>query len=312
MMRSKERESTGRRRWGVVTAAASLATAFAALIVAGTGRVEAQSPVVPNNANNGQAKIDQVRKLFPTTATNTQVANEFTGTWHGLNPRGVGVEGGGNCGSLKDHYGNPRELCEFPVDKLEPYMNGRMRAWIQFFDEPLSPRWDCVAAGIQTGLQEGYLWALSTTPDSLIQSWEQSNWVRYIWMDGRPHPPNTEIFYHGHSIGKVISPTELIVDSTNFTFDPDGWDDHSHLATSTRKHLIEHYKLNGPDKMQVEFTIEDPIFLKAPFTWSHNYEKTHRTFIPKWDCDPEAGHEELYRTIPQKYPDDTEFAKYNK
>lgn len=248
--------------------------------------------------------------FFPLAPTISTVPRTYIATWKGMNPRGS-QEGGGNCGSLKDHYGNPRELCEFPVDALEPHMNGRMRAWIEFFDEPLSPRWDCVAAGIQTGLQEGYLWEFSTTPDAIVQRWEQSNWVRYIWMDGRPHPPAQEIFYHGHSIGKMESPNMLVVDSTNFTFDPDGFDDHSHLATSVRKHLIERYIITGPDTMTVEFTIEDPIFLKSVFTWKHFYNKSTQGFISQWDCDPEAGHEELYRTIPQKYPDDAEFLKYN-
>ena len=253
----------------------------------------------------------QTGKGFPPAPTVTPVPHEFSGTWRGPNPRGA-EEGGGNCGSLKDHYGNPRELCEFPVDKLEPHLNGRMRAWIEFFDEPLSPKWSCVSAGIQTGLQEGYLWEFSTTPDALIQRWEQSNWVRYIYMDGRPHPPSTEIYYHGHSIGRVESPTVLVVDTTNFTFDPDGWDDHSHLATSTRKHLTERYIITGPDTMTIEFTVDDPVFLKSPFTWKHNYRKTQQTFVSAWDCDPEAGLEELYRTIPQRYPDDSEFDRYNK
>jgi hypothetical protein len=247
---------------------------------------------------------------FPPAPTVSAVPREFTGVWRTNNTRGEG-EGGGNCGSLKDHYGNPRQLCEFPVDKLEPLMNGRMRAWIEFFDEPLSPRWECVAAGLQTGLQEGYLWEFSTRPDALVQRWEQSNWVRMIWMDGRPHPPAMESFYHGHSIARMESPTVLVVDSTNFTFDPDGWDDHSHLATSHRKHLIERYELTGPDEMTVTFTVDDPIFLQAPFTWKKFYTKTNRNFVSQWDCDPEAGREELYRTIPQRYPDDTEFLKYN-
>jgi hypothetical protein len=108
------------------------------------------------------------------------------------------------------------------------------------------------------------------------------------------------------------SPTVLVVDTTNFTFDPDGWDDHSHLATSHRKHLIERYELTGPDEMTVTFTVDDPIFLKSPFTWKKFYTKTNRSFVSQWDCDPLAGREELYQTIPQRYPDDTEFSKYNK
>jgi hypothetical protein len=260
---------------------------------------------------DAQAQEAPYAKGFPATPTVSPMPLDFMGTWRGLNPRG-NQEGGGNCGSLKDEYGNPRELCEFPVDKLEPFMNGRMRAWINFFDETMSPRWTCVAAGIQTGLQEGYLWEFSVTPDALIQRWEQSNWVRYAYTDGRPHPPAMQAFYHGHSIARMISPTEIMIDSTNFTFDPDGWDDHSHLATSHRKHFIERYMLTGPDTMTAEFTVEDPIFLKAPFTWKHNYRKTQQPFVSKWDCDPQAGLEELYRTIPQRYPDDTEFEKWNK
>jgi hypothetical protein len=304
------------RHTKVISGAAVLAIIGAAVLVISTPRLGAQGRGAAPTATadpryDGQATIDRIKPMFASVPKISPVSRDFTGTWDGINPRG-NQEGGGNCGSLKDHYGNPRQLCEFPVDKLEPYMNGRMRAWIEFFDEPLSPRWDCVGAGIQTGLQEGYLWEFSTTADMLIQRWEQSNWVRYIYMDGRPHPPETEIYYHGHSIGKVISPTEIIVDSTNFTFDPDGWDDHSHLATSTRKHLIEHYRLTSVDTLDVQFTIEDPIFLKQPFTWGHHYQKTTQPFVSTWDCDAEAGHEELYRTIPQKYPDDSEFKKYNK
>jgi hypothetical protein len=303
MMRANRSESVYTQGRGAIMSAAFLAMVAATALVIGNQPLAAQAP-----AAGAQAKP---AVEFPAAPTTTTVPIEFMGTWRGNNPRGS-TEFGGNCGSLKDHYGNPRELCEFPVDKLEPFMNGRMRAWIEFFDETMSPRWTCVAAGIQTGLQEGYLWEFSATPDALVQRWEQSAWVREIWMDGRPHPSAMRSFYHGHSIGKVVSPTEIVVDTTNFTFDPDGWDDHSHLATSHRKHLIERYMITGPDTMILELTVEDPIFLKAPFTWRKQFRKTQQPFVSKWDCDPEAGLDELYRTIPQKYPDDTEFQKYNK
>lgn len=292
MRHSIRRAPRYQRGWSLIMGAAFLS------IIMGLGVAD----VATAQTTNGDS-------IFPATPTVTPVPLAFMGTWRGNNPRGIS-EFGGNCGSLKDHYGNPRELCEFPVDKLEPHMNGRMRAWIEFFDEPMSPRWSCVAAGIQTGLQENYLWEFSATPDALIQRWEQSNWVRYIYTDGRPHPPHMISLYHGHSIAKVVSPTEIIVDSTNFTFDPDGWDDHSHLVTSHRKHLIERYMLTGPDTMIVEFTVDDPIFLKSPFTWKKQYRRTQQPFVSKWDCDPEATLQELYTTIPQKYPDDTEFAKW--
>jgi hypothetical protein len=138
----------------------------------------------------------------------------------------------GNCGNL-----HIEGACETPVNLLEPLFNGRMKAWIQVFhsggqyDEVMSPKWTCVAAGIQTGLQEAYLFNFTANSDSIVQNWEQSNWSRMIWVDGRPHPAATEAYYHGHSIGRVISPTEFWVHTSNFTFDTDGWDDHTHLPT---------------------------------------------------------------------------------
>src|SRR5688572_3039273 len=185
MMRSTTRDQANHRGWGVVMGATFLSGAMAiGLMVA---PLSAQESGIPTGA--GLAKKYGLPAPLPpldngARPTATDIPIEFLGTWRGNNPRGS-TEFGGNCGSLKDHYGNPRELCEFPVDKLEPHMNGRMRAWIEFFDEPLSPRWECLAAGLQTGLQEGYLWEFSTRPDALLQRWEQSNWVRTIWMDGR-------------------------------------------------------------------------------------------------------------------------------
>jgi hypothetical protein len=312
MRRSTKRDHAGRKSWSVIVSAALLTMLFA--LVMGTASASAQNKPgqfqpagAPNVWLPAEPELDVDGR--PTIA---DIPVEFLGTWRSDNPRGDS-EFGGDCGSLKDDYGNPRELCEFKVSQLEPYMNGRMRAWIQFFDEPLGPRWTCVAAGLQTGLQEGYLWSLSSTPDALVQTWEQSAWQREIWMDGRPHPPNMRSYYHGHSIGKVVSPTEMVVHSANFTFDAEGWDDHSHLATSHMKKLTERYMLdpNDPDRMYIEFTVDDPVFLKKPFTWRKRYVRTNRPFVTKWDCDVEAGLEEVYKTIPQRYPDDTEWLRRN-
>ena len=150
------KNSSYRESWRYVMMVAVLAM----VIVASAPHLRAQNPA--NKAG------------FTPTPTVTVMPRDFTGTYRTDNARGPGDDGG-NCGSLKDEYGNGRLDCEYPVNKLEPYMNGRMRAWIAFFDEPLSPRWTCVGAGLQTGLQEGYLWQFSTRPDEVVQSWEQSS-----------------------------------------------------------------------------------------------------------------------------------------
>jgi hypothetical protein len=275
---------------------------FAMVMMGGGAGVGAQSPAgFPNDPGFG----------FPATPVVNPVAQGFLGKNWGME-RSKDPLLRGNCGPLKIDG-----ACETPVDRLEPLFNGRMRAWIQLFhsggtyDEVMSPKWSCAAAGLQTGLQEAYLFRLTANSNALLQQWEQSNWTRTIWMDGRPHPPLVEAFYHGHSIGRVVSPTEFLVHTSNFTFDTDGFDDHSHLPTSHLKQLVERYILVDKDTMQIEFTITDPVFLKAPFSWKKQYKVSDQELVARWDCDPGATYPEVYQTERPRYADDTEYLKYN-
>lgn len=274
-----------------------------AILVAAAAAVSAQSPAgFPNDPGNG----------FPRTPVINPIAVGFLGKNWAMDRQVKDPALRGNCGTILKGG-----ACETPVDRLEPLFNGRMKAWIQVFhaggeyDEVMSPKWSCAAAGIQTGLQEAYLFNFTANPEAVLQNWEQSNWTRTIYVDGRPHPPLIQNFYHGHSIGRVVSPTEFIVHTANFTFDTDGFDDHSHLPTSHLKQLTERYVLVDKDTMTIEFTIVDPVFLKAPFTWKKQYKVTTQKMVERWDCDPEATYPEVYQTEKPRYGDDTEWLKFN-
>jgi hypothetical protein len=287
------------KAWKALAGAAAAVT----LLAAGASSAAAQSPAgFPNDPGNG----------FPPTPVINPVAQTFLGKNWELDRTTKDPLLRGNCGSLPIQAG-----CATPVDRLEPLFNGRMKAWIQVFhtggnyDEVMSPKWACTAASIQTGLQEAYLFNFTVNPEALLQKWEQSNWTRTIWMDGRPHPPLIQLFYHGHSIGRVVSPTEFLVHTSNFTFDTDGWDDHSHLPTSHMKQLTERYVLVDKDTMTIEFTVIDPVFLKGPFTWKRQYKRTDTALVDRWDCDPDATYPEVYQTEKPRYADDTEWIKYN-
>jgi hypothetical protein len=231
---------------------------------------------------------------------------------HGLlgNWRPPSFRGPANCGSLKDERGNPRGACQYPVDRFEKVMNDRARAWLQFFDEPISPKWSCTSGNVLTELNDIYMWNISANDDAILQHFEQSNWRREIYIDGRPHPPATQVFYQGHSIGWMEGET-LVVEAMNFAFDPDGIDDQSHIATSHMKKQTERYALKADDKMMdLTITIEDPIFFNAPITWTMEVKKTDETFTGEWFCDPDVGLHHLYSTTPQRYKDDILFEKY--
>jgi len=159
------------------------------------------------------------------------------------------------------------------------------------------------------------MWTLSLTPEAVLQHFEQSNWVRHIWVDGRPHPRAEERFYQGHSIGRMDGDV-FVVETTNFTFDPDGFDDQSHIATSHMKKVTERYKVAGKDPrtgkdfLEVEITVEDPIFLNAPFTFTYKFYRPTRENTYEWQCDPEVGLHHLYNSAHQRYPDDKMFEQY--
>ena len=58
---------------------------------------------------------------------------------------------------------------------------------------------------------------------------------RTIWMNGTgPTPETGELFQQGYSVGHFEG-NDLVIESTNFTFDPDGMDDHLHMASLVRK-----------------------------------------------------------------------------
>ena len=245
----------------------------------------------------------------PRVPTISPVPEIFVGTWDWTTPRQ-------DCGSSVDSYGQRIVLgngpaCQWPIDQLEKVMNGRARAWMNFVkgDDAISPRWTCQAAGLGIVLTEGYLRSFYKNPNALVMHMEQSNWWRTIWMDGRQHPPSTEAYYHGHSVGWMEKDT-LVVETTNFTWDPDGYDDHSHMARSHMAKFTERYRMKDKENMELAITVEDPLFLTKPFTFVGTLKKTNDKQIGTWDCDAAVAAKELYDTLKNRYPDDKAGEQY--
>ena len=225
-------------------------------------------------------------------------AYKFLGNWarDTTDPRG-------NCGDLKDERGRPLEDCSIPIDQLP--LNSRAAAWLRYVDKMgSSVLADCAAITVVNLLGDVRPFNISTKSDETIINYEHANIRRDVWMDGRGHPPPTDLFYHGHSTGRFDG-DDLVIDSTNYTFDPDGLDDHANLPTSPRKHLIERYSLPTPSTMKITITIDDPTFLSKPFTFVHMWKKLDKPLVGWWECDPDITRRELQLTYPQtKYPAD--------
>lgn len=126
----------------------------------------------------------------------------------------------------------------------------------------------------------------------LIRSefWDEE---RTVYMDGRPHPPQSERFAGGHSIGWWEGET-LVVDTTNFT-------DHRSpyqigVPSGPQKHVVERYRLSQDGtRISVEFVLEDPQYIAEPLL--HTRELIHSPQIEfrRYDCDPATSRRFLPR-----------------
>ena len=243
--------------------------------------------------------------------TVSPLPQDFVGNW-------IWSTGRQDCGSVRDSYGQPLTLfggplCQWPIGEVEKVLNGRGRTWLKTFshDEAMSPKWTCVAPSLGTDLTEHYVRSIQKRANSVLMIWEKDTRVRRIYTDGRPHPPATEAFYHGHPVGWMEGET-FVVETTNLTFNTDGFDDLGHMATSHLATFTERYTLKDWDNMELAITVDDPVFLREPFTFVGNLKRTQEAPISSgvWDCDPEVAAAELYLTFQNPYPDDTTAEKY--
>ncbi len=240
--------------------------------------------------------FEQFDKSFP-----------FIGSW------GTGIDRGaagpasedrGNCGGRLGDYGEKLLNCSMPADQLP--LNKRGEAWLVFADHRASPALaECANVAIPVAFDSGVL--IAGYRDRLVfQHPDPADQIaRQIWMDGRGHPPSKFLFQQGHSIGRWDG-EDLVVETTNFTFDPDGMDDHLHMASSVRKKLTERYQVIDDDHLRLIVTLEDPTFLTRPFKYSFHLTREAGGASPRYyDCDPDVARREVEFAYPgDKYPED--------
>ena len=124
---------------------------------------------------------------------------------------------------------------------------------------------------------------ISAYPGRLITEHPSNPWhlTRTVWMNGPgPQPLPGELFQHGLSRGRFDG-NDLVIDTTHFTFDPDGLEDHLHMASSVRKKVTERYRLIDDNSMRLIITVDDPTFLTKPFTYAFMFTKAGPTALAR-------------------------------
>jgi len=132
------------------------------------------------------------------------------------------------------------------------------------------------------GIMEGiYPIQILQTPGQITVLAELFMQTRRIYLDAPfPAPDDLAPSYYGFSSGHWEGDT-LVVKTRGVQKDLQFYDiPHSDAMTIT-----ERYRLTEPDMLRLDVSVEDPEYLKAPYTFTWEYKRNHEYRIPEYVCD---------------------------
>jgi uncharacterized protein DUF6152 len=166
------------------------------------------------------------------------------------------------------------------------------KAAMASFDPKATAQKDCIPVGVPNLMFYPVADTITVERDRVVMSVDWMDSRRTIFLDGRKHPPATETFLHGHSVGHWEGDT-LVVETTNFKEHPLGLST-AGLPGSTRKRVIERFRLGDGGKVLLySGIVEDPVYLTRPAEWSGQWQ--YRPNMPHSNekCDLTVAHKYL-------------------
>jgi len=126
-------------------------------------------------------------------------------------------------------------------------------------------------------------------PDRMLQVFQWEHRVRYIWMDGRPLPPQGEPqpWWYGYSVGRWEGDT-LVVDTNNLrgaeAGPHDGWLDVRGSPYSDQATFTERFRRPDFGRLEIDVTVDDPKAYTKPFTVRINQQVMIDTELIEFVC----------------------------
>jgi len=127
------------------------------------------------------------------------------------------------------------------------------------YDDPTA---HCFPQGVPRSLWVPQGIEFVQTRDAIAMFFERTSW-RIISMNGRAHLPDTMRLWEGDSVGHWEGDT-LVVDTTNFNGKT--WLNEGGDIVSYAEHVVERFTPTGPDMLNYEATITDPVVYTRPWT----------------------------------------------
>jgi len=148
------------------------------------------------------------------------------------------------------------------------------------YDDPTA---HCFPAGVPRSMYVPTSFEIVQTPDYIVVLHERVSW-RIIALNGRPHLPDPIRLWQGDSVGHWEGDT-LVVDTTNLNGKT--WLNEGSEIVSYAEHVVERFTPTGPNKVNYEATITDPVVYTRPWTIALSFNRE-----PKFELTEAACHEE--------------------
>jgi hypothetical protein len=195
------------------------------------------------------------------------------GTYYPLNisSRSVYAAGADVATSIAGTWFSPmRSFTGFLGSTRNWPVTDKGKAAMAVVDPKATTQKDCVPIGAPGVMFYPVANTITVQKDRVVMKVDWMESERTIFLDGRRHPPATQTFLHGHSVGRWEGDT-LVVETTNFREHAMG--NSTSLPGSTQKRLVERFAL-GADKKTLTYSgvIEDPVYLLKPVEWTGQWE----------------------------------------
>lgn len=193
-----------------------------------------------------------------------------------------------------------RVTCPMNLETLP--LRARAIGFRAAFDEVLAPKYDCVQATVPSLINDPYNFSIEQLADRVVMTYEKDDVVRTIWLEhhGHPEPGVYDYTPHGHSVGRYENGA-LVIETTQFSFDPIGLDDMLNIPSSTQKRVVERYWL-ADGRLRASVTTYDPLILLEPIEMQLEWERTDAPLLLPYGCDPDLAKLQL-DLLPPKYQD---------
>jgi hypothetical protein len=127
----------------------------------------------------------------------------------------------------------------------------------------------CLPHGMPRLMESPYPIEIVQTADRVTLLHEVAHNVRRFYINGQ-HPKDLKESYLGHSVAKWEGDT-LVVDTIGVN--GKSFIDDEGEAHSNKIHLVERFKkIDGGRQLQMVMTIEDPVTLEKPYSYTRSYE----------------------------------------